>query len=109
MLIRETLSDSISLAVINEYDKGTVMEISTTFGHVYHIPIEASSETGLFRHLSDYAFGIRNFEKRKSMTVILFPKCSIFNLDLKNEAKNEKKFNLPEIIASELVSLNFLY
>ena len=32
--------------------------------------IEASSEAGLFRHLSDYVFGVPNFEKKKSMMLI---------------------------------------
>ena len=34
MKIRGTFSDSIDLAVINAYDKGAVMQISTVFGHV---------------------------------------------------------------------------
>ena len=109
MSIRETFSNTISLPGTNEYDQGTLMQISTVLGHVYHIPIEGSSETGLFRHLSDYIFGVRNFENAKSMRVIFFSKPRIFNLDFKNAAKTEKKFNLSEIIASELVSLNCLY
>ena len=38
MSIRESFSNSIDLALINEYDKGAVMEISEVLGHVYHIP-----------------------------------------------------------------------
>ena len=34
--------------------------------------VEASSETGLSRHLSDYVFGIRQFENTKSVSVIFF-------------------------------------
>ena len=34
MSIRGTISNSIDLAVINEYDKSDEMEISTVFGHV---------------------------------------------------------------------------
>ena len=37
MLIRETYFDSIDFEVINEYDKGGVMEISTVLVHVYHL------------------------------------------------------------------------
>ena len=37
MSIGETFSSSISLAVIDEYDKGVVMQISTVLGHVYHV------------------------------------------------------------------------
>ena len=36
--------------------------------------VEASSETWLFRHLSDYVFGVRNFENTKSMRVIFLSK-----------------------------------
>ena len=55
--------------------------------------VEASSETGLFRHLSDYDFGVRNFQNAKSMRVIFF-KCLKVNLDFKNGAKNwQKAFN----------------
>ena len=49
---------------------------------------EVSSETGLFRHLSDYVFRVRNFENTKSTRVIIFPK---FNLDFKNAAQNLEK------------------
>ena len=32
-----TFFNLISLAVIDEYDKGSVMEISTVFAYVYHV------------------------------------------------------------------------
>ena len=32
----------------------------------------SSSEMRLFRHLSDYVFGVRNFENTNSMRVIFF-------------------------------------
>ena len=41
MSIRETFSNSIALAVINEHDKGAVMQISTVFGHIYHIACQS--------------------------------------------------------------------
>ena len=72
MSIRETFSKLINLAVIIQYDKGAVMQISVVLGHVYHILVEGSSETGLFRHLSNYVFGVRNFDLTKSMRVIFF-------------------------------------
>ena len=37
MSIRETFLDLISLAVIDEYDKGVVMQITTVLWHVYHV------------------------------------------------------------------------
>ena len=33
----ETFSNSVDLAVINESDKDTVMQISTVLGHVYNV------------------------------------------------------------------------
>ena len=72
MSIRETFSKLINLAVIIQYDQGAVMQISVVLGHVYHILVEGSSETGLFRHLSNYVFGVRNFDFTKSMRVIFF-------------------------------------
>ena len=66
----ETFSNSIDLAVINEYDKDAAMLILTVNGHVYHAVVEGSIEMGLFRHLSDHIFRGRNFGKRKSMRVI---------------------------------------
>ena len=52
--------------------------------------LEGSSETGLFRHLSDYVFGVRNFENTKSMRVIFFFKYLKFQLDFKNAARNSE-------------------
>ena len=92
MSIREIFSNIISFPVTNGSDKDTVMQISTVLGHVYHIPIDASSETGLLRHFSYYVFGVRNYENTKSMRAIFFSKCSMFNLDVKNAIKGEKKF-----------------
>ena len=53
--------------------------------------VQASSETGLFRHLSHYVFGVRNFEKTKFMRVIFFSKCSNCNINFNNEGKNSEK------------------
>ena len=36
--LRETFSDSMSLKVINKYDKGAVVQISRVFGIVDHVP-----------------------------------------------------------------------
>ena len=71
--IRETFPNSIDLTVINEYDKGTVMQISTVFGHIYHVACRSVL----------WIFGIT-----KSMRVVSFSKCSKFNLDFKYAAKN---------------------
>ena len=55
--------------------------------------VEASSETGLYKHLSDYDFGVRNFENTKAMRVIFFLKRSKLQLDFRKAAqKREKDF-----------------
>ena len=57
--------------------------------------VEASCETGLFRHLSGYVFGVCNFEKTKSMRIIFLSKYLKLHVDFKNAAKNwEKMFFL---------------
>ena len=53
--------------------------------------VEASSQTALFRHLSDYVFGVRNFENTKAMRVIFFSKRSKFQLDFRKATKNREK------------------
>ena len=50
--------------------------------------VEASSETGVLRHLSDYFFGVRNFGIAKALRVIFSVKISKLNLDFKNAAKS---------------------
>ena len=68
--------------------------------------LEASPEKELFRDLSDYVFGVRDFENAKSLSVIF----SFKNLDFENvKKKTEKKFFAAKIIACKLVSLNCLY
>ena len=72
--------------------------------------VESSSETGHFRHLSDYVFGVRNSENRKAMRVIFFFQTFKISARVQESSRKiEKKFFLSEIIASELVRLNCLY
>ena len=52
--------------------------------------VEGSPEKGLFRHLSDYVFGVSNFETTKSMRVVFLLKYLKLQLDLKNAAKNSE-------------------
>ena len=51
-----------------------LMQISTVLGYVCHVACQSICEMGLFRHLSDYVFGVRNFENTKSTRVISFSK-----------------------------------
>ena len=72
--------------------------------------VKGSSETGLFRHISNYVFAVRNFENTKAMKVIFFfQNVENFSQTSKKQQKNPKKFFVSEIIPSELVSLNCLY
>ena len=54
--------------------------------------VEGSTQTEHFRHLSDYVFGVRNFENTKSMRVIFFSKFLRFQVDFENAAKNLENF-----------------
>ena len=83
--------NSIDLAVINEYDKLAVMQILTVLGTFTLLLVKGFSETGLFRHLSEYVFRVRNFEITKSMRASFLSKCSKFHLDFKNAAENSEK------------------
>ena len=53
--------------------------------------VEGFSQTGLFRHLSDYVLGVPNFEIRKSMRSWFVAKYWKFMLDFRNTAKNPQK------------------
>ena len=48
MSIRETFSNSISLAVIDEYDKGPLMQILIVLGHAYHVACQSNVCNGTF-------------------------------------------------------------
>ena len=54
--------------------------------------LEASSETVLFRHLSDYIFRVRNFENTKSMRVIFLLKIFKCEPRFQSYCKNLRKF-----------------
>ena len=80
------------------------------FGTFTMLLVDGSSKTRLFRHLSDHAFVGRNFANRTFMTVIIFLKVrNIYSTFQKCSKKLKKSLFFFEIIASELVSLNYLY
>ena len=70
--------------------------------------VKGFSQTGLFRHLSDYVFRVGNFKITKPMRASVLSKGSKFHLDFENAAKNREKF-VSEIIAFEMISLNCLF
>ena len=53
---------------------------------------QESSETELFRHLSNDVFRVRKFQNTKTRRVIFFSKCLKFKLAFKNAGKNWEKF-----------------
>ena len=71
--------------------KGLRLRFLQCFGTFTMLLVDGSSDTGLFRHLSDHVFGGLNFGNTKSMRVIFFPKYLKFILDFKNEAKKREK------------------
>ena len=48
MLLRGTLSNSITFTVINEYGKGGAIEIQTVFWPVYHVACQGFFYNGTF-------------------------------------------------------------
>ena len=54
--------------------------------------VKGSSELGIFRHLSDYVFGVDNFKNAKSMRVTFFSKYLKSQLNFKYAAKNLEKY-----------------
>ena len=93
MSIRETFSNSIDLSVINEYDKGAVMQIWTVLAHVYHLLVEGWYEMGSFKTFIWPRFRSPYFRKYKIYPGQLFFR-NIWNLlrISKIQQKIEKRF-----------------
>ena len=53
--------------------------------------LEASSEKWPFRHLSDYIFGVRNFQNTNLWGSSFYSKIWTFNIDFETAAKNIEK------------------
>ena len=67
-------SNSIALAVINKFDKGAVVEISTMFGSTYHVACQwVFSSVNFYTFINDVC-GVRNLGNTKSIRVIFFVK-----------------------------------
>ena len=79
---------SIALAVINKFHEITVMQIQQYYGPFTMLLVDWSSETGLFRHLSNHVSRVHNLGNKKSARVIFFSKFSRFNSNLENAEKN---------------------
>ena len=70
MSIRETFSNLTDLAMINEYEKSAVMQISTVLWHVYHVACPKVLSNATFKHVFNHVFGVRNSENTRAMRVI---------------------------------------
>ena len=94
MSIRETFSKLVDLPVI-QWSRNMIMVLRSRFqqclGTFALMLVEGSSEMWLFRHLSDYALGVRNFGNTKSMRAIFVSKYLKFNVDFKNASKSWEK------------------
>ena len=89
MSLRVTFSNSVTFTVINEYGKRAAVETESVFRSVYHVACGWFISNRFFFHiyLSTF-FGVRNFGNTEAMRVILFWKCSKFDVDLKNANEN---------------------
>ena len=72
--------------------KRLALTTSQCFGPFSKFPVDGSSQTGLFRHLSNHVFRGTLFRKFISYESYLFLKGSKFNIDLKNVHKNSENF-----------------
>ena len=62
MLLRGTLSNSITFTVINEYGKGGAIEIQTVFWPVYNVACQGFFYNGTFLDIYvTKSFGVRIF------------------------------------------------
>ena len=72
--------------------------------------VNGSSETGFFSNLSNHVFRVGIFGNTKSMRVIfIFKIFKIQRRFQKGREKARKSFFVFEVIASQLVPLNFAY
>ena len=60
--------------VINKYDKGAVMQLSTIFGSIWYVPCRRVLQTGLFTDVSNLVFRCRKYRKYISFKGHLFVK-----------------------------------
>ena len=98
MSITETFCNSIAFTVINKYGKAAAMQISTMFGHLYHVAFRKIPWNRTFQTLMWSCFlGSVILEIPQLWESSFFWKCSKFKLDFKNAQKNsEKVFSFPD-------------
>ena len=72
MSLKATFSNVITFTVINEYCRGSAVQIANVFRPTSHVFFEGCSETQLLRHLSSHLFRSWYFRKRISYDGHLF-------------------------------------
>ena len=88
MSLRATFPTQLSSQWSLKPAKALSLRLNRCFGLFTMTPVERSSQTGVFRHLSKHVFRGRQF--RKCITYeghLFFWKCSKFNANSKNEEK----------------------
>ena len=91
ILLRETFSKSIAFTLINKYIKLLWFKFQECLGPFTMLHFDGSSETGLFRHVSNHGFLSPLFRKYISYEGHVSWKCSEFNRNFKNGGKNREK------------------
>ena len=73
--------------------------------------VDGSSDTWLFRHLSNYVFRVRNFGNTKAVRVIFFFQLYKIEFRFQNSAKNSEKsfFFWENCISIGIVKLSLLW
>ena len=92
MSIRESLSNSIDLAGINEYAKGVLMQISKGLGTFAMVLFEGSSETELLSVYLSTFFNSVTLKIQSLPGSLSSPKYLKFHVDFKYASKNCEKF-----------------
>ena len=89
MSLRGTFSNSINFTGTFEGGKDAGVEIESVFWSVYHVACRwfISNHFFFYIYLSKFS-GVRNLGNTDAMRVILFWKCSKFDVDLKNGNEN---------------------
>ena len=92
MSLTETFCYSIAFTVINRYRKAAAMQISTMFGHIYHVAFRRIPWNWTFWALISEGFsGSVISEIHQQWGSSLLKKCSKLKLDFKNAAKKSEK------------------
>ena len=91
MCLRVTFATQLPSEWSLKMIKALSLRLNQSFGPFTMSPVETSSETGVFRHLSKHVFRAQESRKYRIYEGHLFTKCSKFNADSKNAEKNWEK------------------